>query len=232
MIAESHRLLHSSQRLLAELRPFRAPAGVVKSADAFRRSRTTATQFAPAVSYKRFDRREPSHSSSVRERMEVTKQIVELLPALRAFSRKLTKMDADAEDLVHDTLVRSLSNLHQFMPGTSLKSWLFTIMRNSWSADLNRRTRLRQMTRSMEIADLSTPPPQPWICASAEVRAAIELLPDEQREALLMIGGMGLSYEEYAAESGSLVGTVKSRLSRARARLAELLSTGPSAELV
>ncbi|MDR4307596.1 sigma-70 family RNA polymerase sigma factor [Chelatococcus sambhunathii] len=150
-------------------------------------------------------------------------QVVSLLPALRAFARSLTRNAADADDLVQDAVTKSLSNLHQFTAGTNFKAWLFTILRNSYLSDQKKRGRRRLSSIDVQDADLGTAAPQPWICASAELREALERLPEGQREALLMIGGMGLSYEEYAEISGCRIGTVKSRLNRARARIAELL---------
>lgn len=146
-------------------------------------------------------------------------EIVELIPALRAFARTFCKDINDADDLVQETLTKALSNIHQYHPGTKMKSWLFTIMRNTFY------TRVKIAKREAPgVADcVSTrpgvDPTQEWSTRGREVRAAIQRLPDQQREVLVLIGVLGMSYEDAAVICHCAIGTVKSRLNRARQNL-------------
>ena len=149
--------------------------------------------------------------------------VLELRPALQAFARRLTLQDCDAEDLVQDTILRALAARHHFAPGTNLKAWLFTIMRNSFNSRWRRSQ--REVTTGSEVIELRmvTPATQENLLWARE--AAGQLLNDlspAHREILLLIPVRGLSYEDAAQVCGCSVGTVKSRLNRARAALAAL----------
>ncbi len=150
-------------------------------------------------------------------------EIVQLIPALRAFARTFYRDPNEADDLVQDTLMRALTAIHQFRPGTSMKSWLFTIMRNTFY------TRIRIEKREAPgAADcVSTRPAsdatQEWSARGREIAAAIQRLPEQQREVIMLIGVLGVSYEEAADICGCAMGTIKSRLHRARSRLLEEL---------
>lgn len=155
-------------------------------------------------------------------------EILELLPALRAFAFSLTNQRADADDLVQDTLVRAIQSLHQYTPGTRLKSWLFTIMRNSQrSAYIVHR---RENTTNYEAlaATLQTRPEQDGVVDLNDLRSLLSVLPPEQQEVLVLVGGLGFSYEEAAEVIGCAVGTIKSRLGRGRERLERLMATLPA----
>ncbi|MFU0505210.1 sigma-70 family RNA polymerase sigma factor [Pseudaminobacter sp. NGMCC 1.201702] len=150
-------------------------------------------------------------------------EIVSLIPALRAFARTFCHEVSDADDLVQETLTKGLAAIDQFSPGTSLKSWLFTIMRNTFY------TRIKSYMREApgRIDCISGKPvmmaSQEWSIRALELKHAIQRLPQQQREVLVLIGVLGTSYEDTAGICGCAVGTVKSRLSRARLRLLDEL---------
>jgi RNA polymerase sigma-70 factor (ECF subfamily) len=146
-------------------------------------------------------------------------EVVELIPALRAFAWSLCRNQADADDLVQETLVRAIGGLHGFQPGTRLKSWLFTIMRNAFHTRLAKERRTPLAPIDCDPADSSPASPQEWKAHFTDFLAAIRRLPPPQREVLVLVGMFGESYEETAAICGCAVGTVKSRLNRARAAL-------------
>ena len=146
-------------------------------------------------------------------------EIVRLLPALRAFARTFFRDADSADDLVQETLMKGLANIHQFRPGTSMKSWLFTIMRNAFytRARLSRRE-LPGSADSVSVRP-ARDPPQESSARARETAAAIQTLPPDQREMILLIGVRGVSYDEASSICGCAMGTVRSRLSRARLRL-------------
>jgi len=152
--------------------------------------------------------------------------LVACVPALRAFARSLAGDSSDADDLAQSTLLRALRARRQFTPGTSLKSWLFTILRNQFYND--RRAARRSVALDPEDAErrlVACDDPSAALELN-DVRMALMALPPEQREALMLIGGAGLSYEEASLVTGVVVGTVKSRVSRARATLQARLESG------
>ena len=150
-------------------------------------------------------------------------EIVALIPALRAFARTFYRETSEADDLVQETLMRALSSLHQFRPGTSMKSWLFTIMRNAFYTKV--RVESREAPGAAECVSQrpATDATQEWSARGREMERAIQRLPEQQREVLMLIGVLGVSYDEAAAICGCAMGTVKSRLNRARLRLLEEL---------
>ncbi|MER8421828.1 sigma-70 family RNA polymerase sigma factor [Mesorhizobium sp. M0166] len=157
--------------------------------------------------------------------------IVEFIPALRAFARAFCQVREDADDLVQETLAKGLANIDKFEPGTRMKSWLFTIMRNTYY------TRVRAATREapsiVDCASLApvSQPAQEWSMQSKEVHRATQSLPKSQSEVLMLAGVLGVSYEETAVICGCAVGTVKSGLSRARAGVLEFLGEKSAQEL-
>jgi RNA polymerase sigma-70 factor (ECF subfamily) len=159
-------------------------------------------------------------------------EIVTLIPALRAFARSFCREPAEADDLVQETLTKAIAKVHQFEPGTSMKSWLFTIMRNTFYNRI--KIANREAPGQMDCA--STRPvmeaTQEWSARAREISQAINALPQQQREVLVLIGVLGVSYEEAAEVCGCAMGTVKSRLNRARERLLELLGEASSASTV
>lgn len=154
-----------------------------------------------------------------KQHVEVETDVVTLIPALRAFARTFYRNSNDADDLVQDVLMRALGSLHQFEPGTALKSWLFTIMRNTFYTRIK-----KSMRESPGAADCASFKPvtqasQEWTSRAREVDEALRKLPDRQREVIMLICILGVSYEEAAEVCGCPIGTIKSRLNRARATL-------------
>ncbi len=150
-------------------------------------------------------------------------QIVTCLPNLRAFARSICKNPARADDLVQDTIVKALANLDSFREGTNLVAWLFTILRNHYYTELRNRRREVEDADGAHAARLVSQPGQISKLEMRDFHSALANLSDEQREALVLVGGSGFSYEEAASICGCAVGTIKSRVNRARARLSELL---------
>jgi RNA polymerase sigma factor (sigma-70 family) len=150
-------------------------------------------------------------------------EVVELIPALRAFARSLCRDPDNADDLVQETLVKAIANLDKFEVGTRLKSWLFTIMRNTFYTRIKVAAREAPGTLGCVSEQPWTAESQEWTLRSREVARALDLLPDEQRQAIVMVCMTGVSYQEAAEISGCEVGTIKSRINRARAKLATLL---------
>jgi RNA polymerase sigma-70 factor (ECF subfamily) len=154
---------------------------------------------------------------------ELRHSLLEAIPHLRAFAISLTGNGDRADDLVQEAIVRGLSNLDKFEAGTNLQAWLFTILRNEFYTSLRMRRREVEDPDGVMAGSLSTPPEQHGSLELQDLNLALTKLPLEQREVLLLIGAEGLSYEETARICGAKIGTIKSRVSRARARLAELL---------
>jgi RNA polymerase sigma-70 factor (ECF subfamily) len=157
------------------------------------------------------------------DRAEFEATLLDAVPHVRAFARSLTRNREEADDLTHDAVVRALGAMNQFTPGTNFKAWIFTILRN-----LYYNGRRRQSSRFSSIDDMpglepSIEPSQESALAFNDFRRAFFQLTDVHREVLTLVGAGGLSYEEAAAVCDCRVGTVKSRVSRARAELKELL---------
>jgi RNA polymerase sigma-70 factor, ECF subfamily len=150
--------------------------------------------------------------------------LVGIIPHLRAFARSLTRNREQADDLVHDAVVRALSAANQFRPGTNFKAWMFTILRNLYYNE-GRKDRARCVSLDgLTIEVESTPATQEASLEFRDFRRAYWQLSDAHREVLILVGASGLSYEEAAQVCHCAVGTIKSRISRARHELAELLS--------
>ena len=146
-------------------------------------------------------------------------EVVDLIPALRAFARTFCKDPSDADDLVQETLTKAIAKLDSFEPGTRLKSWLFTIMRNAF---YNRITILTREAPGAEDCVSTSPvcgPSQEWSVRASEMRRAIDRLPEAQKEIVVLVGLLGTSYKDAAEICNCDIGTVKSRLSRSRSTL-------------
>ncbi len=146
------------------------------------------------------------------------------VPSLRAFAISLSGNVDRADDLVQDTLMRALANIHRFEPGTNLNAWLFTILRNLFHSEYRKRRREVEDPDGSYAARLRVQPEQGARLDFEDFRTALAKLPPDQREALLLVGASGFSYEEAAAICECAVGTIKSRVNRARSRLAGLLA--------
>ncbi|HEX5867830.1 MAG TPA: sigma-70 family RNA polymerase sigma factor, partial [Beijerinckiaceae bacterium] len=146
------------------------------------------------------------------------------VPSLRAFAISLSGNVDRADDLVQDTLVRAIANAHRFEPGTNLNAWLFTILRNLFHSEYRKRRREVEDPDGVYAEQLTSQPEQGARLDFEDFRSALATLPSEQREALLLVGAEGMSYEDAAQICGVAVGTIKSRVNRARFRLASLLN--------
>ncbi|MFG1480739.1 sigma-70 family RNA polymerase sigma factor [Xanthobacter sp. V4C-4] len=159
-------------------------------------------------------------------------QVLALLPALRAFARSLTRNRTEADDLVQETLMKALANIDRFDPGTNLRAWLFTILRNTYYTDMRKRRRETEGLSALAHQDHNVGPSQEWSMTLRTLQEALTHLPDDQREALVLVGAAGLSYEEAADVCGCALGTIKSRVNRARAKLLVLMGAQATADVV
>ena len=150
-------------------------------------------------------------------------QLIELLPSLRAFGRSLTHNIAQADDLVQDTLVKALANVDRFEPGTNLRAWLFTILRNHYYSQLRKAKREVEDVEGRHAARIAVRGAQDGAVDLEDFKVAFAQLAPDHREVLTLVGASGCSYEEAAQICGCAVGTIKSRVNRARRRLADLL---------
>ena len=152
--------------------------------------------------------------------------LVAAIPGLRAFGLSLTARSDRADDLVQETLMKAWKHYDSFEPGSNMKAWLFTILRNEFY------TQLRKRKREVEDADgfysnrVAVHAEQDGHLDMADLRTALTKLPEDQREAIILVGASGFSYEEAAEICKVAVGTIKSRVNRARARLAVLMQIG------
>ncbi len=158
-------------------------------------------------------------------------ELVEHLPAMRAFALSLTRNAATADDLVQETVVKAWSNLDKFQEGTNLRAWLFTILRNTFYSLHRKRRREVEDPDGVMADSLSEKPHHDGRLAMNDFRAAFAQLTDEQREALVLVGAEGFSYEDAAEMCGCAIGTIKSRTNRARKRLAELMHLNDEEDL-
>lgn len=151
-------------------------------------------------------------------------QILASIPSLRAFAISLSGNVDRADDLVQETILRALANIHSFQPGTNLPAWLFTILRNLFRSEYRKRRREVEDADGSFAQTLKSNPDQIGRIEFQEFRDALSQLPQDQREALILVGASGFSYEEAADICECAVGTIKSRVNRARSRLAKLLA--------
>lgn len=158
-------------------------------------------------------------------------ELIEHLPAMRAFALNLTRNPATADDLVQDAVVKAWANFDKFKPGTNLRAWLFTILRNTYYSLYRKRRREVEDPNGKMAMQLSEKPAHDGHLAMTDFRAAFAQLTDEQREVLILVGAEGFSYEDAAEMCGCAVGTIKSRTYRARKRLAELMHLDEEGEL-
>jgi RNA polymerase sigma-70 factor (ECF subfamily) len=146
------------------------------------------------------------------------------VPNLRAFAMSLSGNADRADDLVQETVMRAMANIKSFTPGTNMAAWLFTILRNLFRSQYRKRRREVEDPDGSYLASLKAPAEQFGCLEFKELIGALAKLPDVQREALLLVAASGFSYDEAAAICEVAVGTIKSRVSRARQLLAELLA--------
>jgi len=159
--------------------------------------------------------------------IEFREQLLSAVPSLRAFAISLTSNVDRADDLVQETLLRAISNSDRFEPGTNLNAWLFTILRNLFHSEYRKRRREVEDPDGTYTSRLSIHAPQESALDAQDFARAFDKLNPDQREALLLVVAAGYQFEEAAWIMGVAVGTAKSRVIRARARLQELLSLEP-----
>ncbi len=154
-------------------------------------------------------------------------EIIEHLPALRAFAVSLTRDVSHADDIVQDTVVKAWTSFDKYKPGTKLRAWLFTILRNNYYSHHRKFGREIEDVDGTHAAQLTVSPTHDGKLMLEEVMAAFERLSVEQKEVLLLVGAWGFSYEETAEMCGVSLGTVKSRINRGRNALSQLLGYTP-----
>jgi RNA polymerase sigma-70 factor, ECF subfamily len=150
-------------------------------------------------------------------------ELVTHLPALRAFALSLTRNRATADDMMQDTVLKAWSNMDKFQTGTNMRAWLFTILRNNFYSSRRKLNREVADVDNVFSETLAVKPDHDGRMQMADFKEALNQLPDEQREALILVGASGFAYEEAAEMCGVATGTIKSRVNRARAKLTELL---------
>ena len=154
-------------------------------------------------------------------------QTVEWIPALRAYARSLTRNASDADDLVQETLHKAIRNRDKFRPGTNLRAWLFAIMRNTFFNNVKRARREVTGSADCVATTVTSPATQEWSIRGQEMIAAINRLPTHYREMLVLVVMLGETYERAGEICGCTMGTVKSRVNRARRLVAEDLEKEP-----
>lgn len=150
-------------------------------------------------------------------------ELLKTLPSLRAFAISLVRSSDKADDLVQDTIVKAWSKQDSFQMGTNIKAWLFTILRNEFYSQIRKGGREIQDIDNILSNNMAMHPPQYGSLDLKDFKKALDSLPDDQREAIILIGASGFSYEDAAKICNCAVGTIKSRVSRARAKLQKLL---------
>ncbi len=154
---------------------------------------------------------------------EFRAQIIAAIPGLRAFGLSLTSRSDKADDLVQETLMKAWKHHESFQQGTNMKAWLYTILRNEFYSQLRKRKREVEDADGVFSSKVAVHAEQHGHLDMADLRIALAKLPEDQREAIILVGASGFSYEEAADICSVAVGTIKSRVNRARARLAVLL---------
>jgi RNA polymerase sigma-70 factor (ECF subfamily) len=168
---------------------------------------------------------ESTHNSNV-----IEADLIACIPHLRAFARFLTGNRERADDLVQDAVVRALTAAHQFQPGTNLKAWIFTILRNLYYNEIRKNRVKLQSIDEMAVDEPALPATQEASLEFGDFRRAFWQLGEDQREVLILVGASGLSYEEAAKVCNCPTGTIKSRVSRARRELMKILQEGRIAQ--
>jgi RNA polymerase sigma-70 factor, ECF subfamily len=154
---------------------------------------------------------------------EFRNQMIAAIPGLRAFGLSLTARGDRADDLVQETLMKAWKHHESFQDGTNLKAWLYTILRNEFYSQIRKRKREVEDADGFYSSKVAVHAEQDGHLDMADLRVALSQLPEDQREAIILVGASGFSYEEAAVICAVAVGTIKSRVNRARNRLSALL---------
>jgi RNA polymerase sigma-70 factor (ECF subfamily) len=160
------------------------------------------------------------------ERADFKRDLENVIPHLRAFARGLCGRPDMADDLVQEALMKAWAAQDRFEPGTSMRAWTFVILRNAYLTDMRRNRFRGEYDEGVAERILTAPAGQEGPIHLSDMHRALLTLPPERREALLLVGAGGFSYEEAAEICGCAVGTIKSRVGRARAALTEMLEQG------
>lgn len=160
------------------------------------------------------------------DKADFKRELTEVVPHLRAFARGLCGRPDMADDLVQETMLKAWAAQDRFEPGTSMRAWTFVILRNAYLTDMRRNRFRGEYDETAAERILNAPASQEEPIHLADLHRALQTLPPERREALLLVGAGGFSYEEAANICGCAVGTIKSRVGRARAALNAMLEEG------
>lgn len=170
--------------------------------------------------------RPPLPVRSPDEKRAFKRELTEVAPHLRAFARGLCGRPDMADDLVQETLLKAWAAQDRFEPGTSMRAWTFVILRNAYLTDMRRNRFRGDYDETVAERVLTAPAGQEEPIHLSDMHRALLTLPPERREALLLVGAGGFSYEEAASICGCAVGTIKSRVGRARAALTAMIEEG------
>lgn len=160
------------------------------------------------------------------QKLEFKRELEEVIPHLRAFARGLCGKPDMADDLVQEALLKAWAAQERFEPGTSMRAWTFVILRNAYLTDMRRNRFRGEYDESVAERILTAPASQEEPIHLSDLHRALLTLPPERREALLLVGAGGFSYEEAANICGCAIGTIKSRVGRARAALTSMMEEG------
>ncbi len=149
--------------------------------------------------------------------------LIAAIPGLRAFGFSLTSRSHRADDLVQETLMKAWKHHDSFQEGTNLKAWLYTILRNEFYSQLRKRRREVEDADGHYSSRVAVQAEQHGHLDMADLKTALQQLPEDQREAIILVGASGFSYEEAATICNVAIGTIKSRVNRARRKLGEIL---------
>ena len=174
---------------------------------------------------------QPARVTDPQAQASLKKEMLGTIPSLRAFAFSLCGNADRADDLVQETLMKAWINQNSFTQGTSMSAWLFTILRNVFYSEYRKRRREVEDAEGTMAARLVSVPEQNGHMDLQDLRTALQKLPAEQREALILVGGSGFAYEEAAQICGCALGTLKSRVNRARTAIAQLMAIDASRDV-
>jgi RNA polymerase sigma factor (sigma-70 family) len=160
------------------------------------------------------------------QKLEFKRELEAVIPHLRAFARGLCGRPDMADDLVQEALLKAWAAQERFEPGTSMRAWTFVILRNAYLTDMRRNRFRGEYDESVAERTLTAPASQEEPIHLSDLHRALLTLPPERREALLLVGAGGFSYEEAANICGCAIGTIKSRVGRARVALTSMMEEG------
>lgn len=177
------------------------------------------------------DKASDAASAEAEAAKKLKDEMLSTIPSLRAFAFSLCGNGDRADDLVQETLMKAWINQSSFTHGTSMSAWLFTILRNVFYSEYRKRRREVEDAEGTMAARLVSVPEQNGHMDLQDLRSALAKLPPEQREALILVGGSGFAYEEAAQICGCALGTLKSRVNRARTAIAALMAIDSTSDV-